>query len=71
MIFLGNYAILVTSGFSHLQALMLNILSATTSLFGFYVGASVSTDPEVNQWIFTVTAGMFVYISLVDLVIFL
>lgn len=59
---------LVKSGFTHLQALFLNLLSATTCLIGFYVGVSVSTDPEVSNWIFTVTAGMFIYISLVDLV---
>ncbi|CAF0720855.1 unnamed protein product [Brachionus calyciflorus] len=64
---LGNYAVLVKCGFSHIQALLFNLLSATTCLMGFYVGVSVSADPEVSQWIFTVTAGMFLYISLVDL----
>lgn len=64
----GNYAVLVKSGFNHCQALLFNLASALTCLIGFYLGASVSTNPMVSKWIFTVTAGMFLYLSLVDLV---
>ena len=65
---LGNYAVLIKSGFSHLQAMIFNLLSASTSLIGFYLGVSISADPEVSVWIFAVTAGMFIYLALVDLV---
>ena len=65
---LGNYGVLVKSGFTHFQAVMFNLLSATTCLVGFYIGVSISADPEVSTWIFSVTAGMFFYIALVDLV---
>jgi len=66
----GNYAVLVKSGFTHIQALLFNLLSASTCLIGFYVGASVADDPQVSLWIFSITAGMFLYISLVELVNF-
>ena len=64
---LGNYAVLVKCGFTHIQALLFNLLSACSSFVGFYVGASVAADPEVSAWIFTVTAGMFLYIALVEI----
>jgi zinc transporter ZupT len=60
---------MIKSGFTHLQSIVLNLLSAIMCLIGFYVGASVTTDDEVSTWIFSVTAGMFFYIALVDLVI--
>lgn len=65
---LGNYAILLKCGFTHLQALIFNLISALNCLIGFYIGVSVSADEEVSRWIFTITAGVFLYISLVDLV---
>jgi zinc transporter ZupT len=68
---LGNYAVLIKCGFTHFQALFFNLLSATTCLFGFYIGVSISTDPQISLWIFSITAGMFIYVSLVDLVLIL
>lgn len=64
----GDYAVLVGSGLTHQQAILCNILSATTAVIGFFVGASVSANETTRQWIFAVTIGMFLYISLVDLV---
>lgn len=64
---LGNYAVLVKCGFTHCQALLFNLLSASTCLIGFYVGVSVSSNPAVSDWILTVAVGMFLYISLVEL----
>jgi hypothetical protein len=49
---------------------LFNLLSDCFCLFGFYIGVSVSADSEVGKWIFSVTAGMFLYIALVDLVYF-
>ncbi len=68
---LGNYAVLVKCGLSHLQALFLNFLSACAAFIGFYVGVSIAADSGVSLWIFAFTAGMFFYISLVDLVSFM
>ncbi len=67
----GDYAVLIQSGFSHFRALLWNFISATTAFIGLFVGIAVSTNGEsARQWIFAVTIGMFLYISLVDLVSF-
>jgi zinc transporter ZupT len=65
---LGNYAVLIKCGFSHYQALLFNLLSATTCIIGFYIGVAVSNDPAISDWILTITIGLFLYISLVELV---
>ncbi len=64
---LGNYAVLVRSGFTHYEALVFNLLSACPSFIGFYIGVSVSDNSDASQWILTITAGMFIYLSLVDI----
>ncbi|CAM4777468.1 unnamed protein product [Rotaria magnacalcarata] len=64
---LGDYAVLIQSGFSHYRAILWNFLSATTAIIGFFIGAAVSSNDNIRQWIFAVTIGMFLYIALVDL----
>ncbi len=65
---LGNYAILVKCGFLHVQAVLEKVVSGVFAFIGFYTAASISTSTShTTQWIFAVTAGMFYYISLVDL----
>jgi hypothetical protein len=66
--FLGDYAVLLQSGFSHSRALLWNFLSATTAIIGFLIGSYTSNSEEARQWIFAATIGMFLYIALVDLV---
>jgi len=59
---------LIQSGFSHYRAILWNFLSATTAIIGFFIGAALSSNANIRQWIFAVTIGMFLYIALVDLV---
>jgi len=64
---LGSYAVLVKCGLSHIQALLINLLSASTCLIGFFIGVSISSDSSGSGWILTITFGMFLYIALVEL----
>ena len=64
----GDFAILLNSGFKPLAALFLNFLSALTAFMGLYVGLSLASDESAREWIFTLAAGLFLYISLADMV---
>ncbi|XP_036410920.1 zinc transporter ZIP4, partial [Megalops cyprinoides] len=64
---LGDFAFLLHCGMSVKKALLLNVGSAMTSFVGLYIALSVSTDPTVQEWIAAVTAGLFLYVGLADM----
>ncbi|XP_037645014.1 zinc transporter ZIP10 [Sebastes umbrosus] len=65
---LGDFAVLLKAGMSVKQAIFYNLLSALMAYVGMVIGTAVGqyTD-NVTSWIFAITAGMFLYVALVDM----
>jgi len=64
---LGDFAILLNSGLSYKQALIANFLSACTCYVGMIIGTVLGSTTQIVKWIYAIAAGMFLYISLVDM----
>ncbi|XP_075995163.1 zinc transporter ZIP4 [Genypterus blacodes] len=64
---LGDFAILLHCGLSVRRAILLNVGSAMTSYIGLYIALSLATDIATTQWIGAITAGLFLYVGLADM----
>lgn len=64
---LGDFAILLGSGMSMRKALGYNFLSACTCYLGFVFGIFIGDLSDATPYVFALAAGMFLYISLVDM----
>ncbi|KAL0964084.1 hypothetical protein UPYG_G00318310 [Umbra pygmaea] len=65
---LGDFAVLLKAGMSVKQAIVYNLLSALMAYVGMVIGTAVGQyTHNVTSWIFAVTAGMFLYVALVDM----
>ena len=53
---------------SYRCALFFNFLSACSCYAGLAVGIILGDNFEANQWIYAIAGGMFLYISLCDMV---
>ena len=65
---LGDFAVLLNSGMSVKQAMTYNFLSACTCYLGLVLGILLGELDGTNVYIFALAGGMFLYISLVDMV---
>ncbi|KAI0983467.1 hypothetical protein GJ496_008171 [Pomphorhynchus laevis] len=62
---LGDYAIMIKSGLSKKQSLVLNLVTGFTAFIGFFIGAVISRSQQSTMpWILALTAGMFLYVAL-------
>lgn len=61
--------VLLHAGMSVKAALFYNTLSSILCAGGMVLGVLLGSLPSVNAWLFLLTAGMFVYIALVDMVL--
>ena len=64
----GDFAILLRSGMTVKQALMFNFMSALTCYGGLIVGILVGQLTSAEHTYSLLQGGMFLYISLVDMV---
>ncbi|CAM9633406.1 unnamed protein product [Lampetra planeri] len=65
---LGDFAVLLKAGMSVKQAIVYNLLSALLGYLGLVIGTAVGQyTHSVTTWIFAATAGIFLYVALVDM----
>ncbi|XP_056146064.1 zinc transporter ZIP10 [Lampris incognitus] len=65
---LGDFAVLLKAGMTVKQAIVYNLLSALMAYVGMVIGTAVGQYTyNVTNWIFAITAGMFLYVALVDM----
>ncbi|XP_055942736.1 zinc transporter ZIP10-like [Argiope bruennichi] len=64
---LGDFAMLLKTGMKVKQALMYNGLSSILCFIGMLIGVSLGNVHSATSWVFAATAGMFLYIALVDM----
>uniref|UniRef100_A0A8C6SFE2 Zinc transporter ZIP6 n=1 Tax=Neogobius melanostomus TaxID=47308 RepID=A0A8C6SFE2_9GOBI len=65
---LGDFAVLLKAGMTVRQAILYNVLSAMMAYLGMATGIVIGHYAEnVSMWIFALTAGLFMYVALVDM----
>ncbi|XP_038158960.1 zinc transporter ZIP6-like isoform X2 [Cyprinodon tularosa] len=66
---LGDFAVLLKAGMTVKQAILYNALSAMMAYLGMVTGILIGHYAEnICMWIFALTAGLFMYVALVDMV---
>ena len=64
----GDFAVLLNAGLSYKAAMLFNFLSACCCYVGLVVGLVLGYKTKAVHWIYAVAGGMFLYISLVNMV---
>ncbi|XP_060594417.1 metal cation symporter ZIP14-like isoform X1 [Ruditapes philippinarum] len=64
---LGDFAVLLHAGMSRKRAVLFNFLSACTIYIGMIIGIFLGENVEAHTWVFAFAGGMFLYISLADM----
>ncbi|XP_023066380.1 zinc transporter ZIP5 [Piliocolobus tephrosceles] len=65
---LGDFAMLLQSGLSFRRLGLLSLVSGALGLGGAVLGVGLSLGPvPLTPWVFGVTAGVFLYVALVDM----
>ena len=64
----GDFAVLLRAGMSVKQAIVYNCVSSVLCFVGMLVGVAIGNIHNASLWVFAGVAGMFLYISMVDMV---
>ncbi|XP_052804834.1 zinc transporter ZIP10-like isoform X2 [Mya arenaria] len=64
---IGDFAMLLRAGMSPKQAIFYNCVSSILCFVGMVIGVAIGNIEGASLWIFTIVAGMFLYIALVDM----
>ncbi|XP_074082487.1 zinc transporter ZIP5 isoform X2 [Macrotis lagotis] len=65
---LGDFAMLLQAGLPHKKLLLLSLVSGALGLGGAALGVGLSQGPApFTPWVFGITAGVFLYVALVDM----
>ncbi|XP_029450570.1 zinc transporter ZIP5 isoform X2 [Rhinatrema bivittatum] len=65
---LGDFAVLLQAGMPIRKVVLFNLVSAFLGYLGMLVGTAVSqSSAKITSWVFAVTAGIFLYVALVDM----
>nr|XP_035933357.1 zinc transporter ZIP5 isoform X4 [Halichoerus grypus] len=65
---LGDFAVLLQAGLPFQRLLLLSLVSGALGLGGAALGVGLSLGPvPLTPWVFGVTAGVFLYVALVDM----
>lgn len=65
----GDFAVLLKAGMTVRQAILYNVLSAMMAYLGMVTGILIGHYADnICMWIFALTAGLFLYVALVDMV---
>lgn len=65
---LGDFAVMVAAGLSISRSLVLLSIVLVPMYLGMILGATLGHVMDLTRFIFAVTAGMFLFISLVEMV---
>lgn len=64
---IGDFAVLLRAGMSVKQAIIYNCVSSVLCFLGMVVGVAIGNIKNATLWIFAGVGGMFLYISMVDM----
>ena len=65
---LGDFIVYKKLGLKTRQAIGLNLFAALLSFGGLYTGLGLASNPAATSWLLALVAGLFIYISMVDVV---
>ncbi|KAG8199942.1 hypothetical protein JTE90_006189 [Oedothorax gibbosus] len=60
----GDFVVLLSTGLSFSKALWINFLSGLTCFAGLYIGILIGDNEVARKWVMAVTAGIFLYVAL-------